>query len=403
MKQTLVAMLVVAGTMGACAVPVPADTGAIQTAAAQTVIAQVAANARTATPPPRQDAPALSSPIATSLPKQPPGGTAQPKQQPGGTGQPQQPPLGMPSIPTPDATRNAQVKLTLTGKYLMSFHACDTAKADCFDPRNHNVYLAQGDDGKNWSIVPGWLAYSGSVPDVIRRGNTIYIYTPGQVTRYNTETRVFQGPFQVSIKTGETFVDPSFIVDEQGRLVMFFLYGRMGSDPAGCPPGQSKCQQRFGSATEVAGSDGSQFTLDEGDRAIVEIVETSRLRSASDPDIFFDGQQFVLYISHGPSLSLWTSAQLRGTYKKNTAFADELFVSGGSGIGAGHYDAASKQYWTYGHRPSGNQPTMIYRAVHSDFSRQLGQGDFAPVITGASLGLSATTHVESPGFAVNAP
>jgi hypothetical protein len=80
-----------------------------------------------------------------------------------------------------------------------------------------------------------------------------------------------------------------------------------------------------------------------------------------------------------------------------------MFVSNGSGIGAGHYDAATKQYWTYGHRPSGAQATMIYRAVHSDFSRALSPNDFVSVITGSGLGLSATTNVESPGFAVNAP
>jgi hypothetical protein len=338
---------------------------------------------------------------STTQTQQPPSGTAQPKQPPSETGQPPQPPGAR---PTADPTQFAQVKLTLTGKYLMAFHACDTAKTDCFNPRNHQVYLAQGNDGKNWSIVPGWQAYGGSVPDVIRRGNTIYIYTPGQVARYNIETRVFDPPRSVEISGSTMFVDPSFFVDEQGRLVMFFLHGKTGGDPAGCLPGEVTCTQRFGSATEVAGSNGTQFTLDAGDRATIELSSAGKMRSASDPDIFFDGKQYVLYISHGPSLSLWTSAALRGTYKQNTTFPDGLFVqSGASGVGAGHYDAATKQYWTYGHRPSGAQAMMIYRAVHSDFSRQLGPNDFAPVMTGSMLGLSATTNVESPGFAVNAP
>jgi len=41
------------------------------------------------------------------------------------------------------------------------------------------------------------------------------------------------------------------------------------------------------------------------------------------------------------------------------------------------------------------------RAVHKDFSRSLAENDWETVLTGASVGLSPTTHVESPGFTVN--
>jgi len=44
---------------------------------------------------------------------------------------------------------------------------------------------------------------------------------------------------------------------------------------------------------------------------------------------------------------------------------------------------------------------VIRRAVHKDFSRSLNESDWATVLTGSSMGLSSTTHVESPGFAVN--
>lgn len=71
--------------------------------------------------------------------------------------------------------------LEINGKYLMAFHACDTAADNCRDPRNHRVYLAQSDDGTQWSIVPGWTPHGGSVPDVIRRGETLYIYPPGNL------------------------------------------------------------------------------------------------------------------------------------------------------------------------------------------------------------------------------
>lgn len=286
---------------------------------------------------------------------------------------------------------------SVTGAYLMVFHACNTAATNCMDPRNHSVYLAQSTDGAAWTRVAGWAPIPGSVPDVIRRGNVLYVYTArNEVTRYHLDTGVQEPPAAVSISgVPSGFVDPSLILDDQRRLALFFLYGRPGSDPAACPPGQPSCENRFGSATEVAGSDGTQFTLDAGDRAGVALSSTGALRSASDPDIFSDGRQFVLYISHGPSISVWTSPDLRGSYGR----IGDLAISTG-GIPSGHFDAASMRYWTYSHVNQGGV-AVIRRAVHSDLSKILGEGDWTTVISGQAVGLAATTNVESPGFAVN--
>lgn len=80
---------------------------------------------------------------------------------------------------------------SVTAPYLMAFHACDIASiADCHNPQNHRVYLAQSDDGENWSLLPGWQPFSGSVPDVIRRGDTLYIYTPGRIPCEHSDRRV---------------------------------------------------------------------------------------------------------------------------------------------------------------------------------------------------------------------
>ncbi|MBI4456704.1 MAG: transposase [Acidobacteria bacterium] len=285
----------------------------------------------------------------------------------------------------------------VTGVYVMSFHACDTATANCMDPRNHRVYLAQSNDGAAWSIIPRWTPFSGSVPDVIRRGSALYIYTAGKgVARYHLDTNTLEAPIQVTV-TGvpSGFVDPSLILDDQGRLVLFFLYGRGEGDPAGCPAGQSTCANRFGSATEVVGSDGTQFTLDPGDRATVALNSAGPVKSASDPDIFFDGRQYVLYTSHGPSVWVWTLADLRGTYAKVADLSNDT-----GGVPSGYYDATTSRYWTYTH-VTRSGVSVIRRAVHADFSRTLTESDWTTVMTGSGLGLTATTSVESPGFAVN--
>lgn len=286
----------------------------------------------------------------------------------------------------------------MTGAYLMAFHACDTAVAQCGNPQNHMVYLAQSDDGVSWSLAPGWVPFRGSVPDVIRRGETLYIYSAGgTLVRYRLDTNTLEAPTQVSVSGLEGgFVDPSLIVDERGRLALFFLYGRPGSDPAGCPPGQFSCVNRIGSATEVAESDGAEFALDAGDRITVALSAAGPLRSASDPDVFFDGNRYLLYLSHGPSISVWKSGDLRGAYQKIADLSEGI-----GGIPSGYFDPASKRYWTYAHVQRGGV-AVIRRAVHAGFSRTLAEGDWEVVLTGPSVGLTPTTSVESPGFAVNA-
>ncbi len=293
---------------------------------------------------------------------------------------------------------------TVSAPYLMAFHACDSAGgADCHNPQNHMVYLAGSDDGENWSLIPGWEPYSSSVPDVIRRGDTLYIYTPGQLVRYNLNTDTQEAPVQVDIPgLSGGFVDPSLIVDEDGRLVMFFLYGQMGMDPAGCSASETSCVREIGSATEVQGSDGSEFTLDEGQRASATIDPSSQIKSFSDPDIFFDGGQYVLYISHGPSTSVWVSKDLHGEYVQEPSLPQGMLTTNTGGVPAGYFDPANGEYWTYAHVDLQGQ-TIIRRAIHPDLYKPLNEADFDTVITGESIGLGASFIVASPGFAVNMP
>ena len=314
--------------------------------------------------------------------------------------------------PTPAATATSTPERTpaksrvVTGKYLMSFSSCETATTGCQDPRNHEVYLAQSDDGVSWSLVPGWEVYPGSVPDVIRRGSTLYVYDRQYVTKYDLATDAQQvhwrGPGgadpakQVTVEgLGQAgYVDPSLILDDQGRLVLFFMHGIIGADPAHCPPGEATCLKHFDSATEVEGSDGKRFLFDEGHRLTI-AVGGGDYRGASDPDIFFDGSQYVLYISHGAGTSVWTSPTLRGVYIHTGDLSDRE-----GGVPAGYFDTESGQYWTYAHVNQGGV-TVIRRAVHTGLTGMLAAGEWSKVISAATLGLSPTRDTGSPGIAIN--
>ncbi len=297
--------------------------------------------------------------------------------------------------PAPTATPGAGQ--AIDAAYLMAFLACDRRASNCRSPANHRVYLAQSDDGAHWSLVPDWTPYPGSVPDVIRRGDTIYVYTPGFVRRYRVRTQTWEAPVPVTLEdpVAAAFVDPSLTVDAQGRLVLFYLPGIPGQDPARCAPGQTTCVKRFRSATEVEGSDGTHFVADEGDRTRVTIGASD---AASDPDIFYDGERYVLYISRGPRIQVFTSPTLRGEYTLWSCLPNNGFLTSAGGVGAGYFDAKTRQYWTYVAGQGG-----IRRAVHASLDRELTASDFSLVLNGNTVGLGPTYIVGSPGIAANTP
>ena len=312
------------------------------------------------------------------------------------------------AAPTPEAV--PPESKVVTERYLMAFHACDKSTVDCNNPSNHQTYVAQSDDGASWSILAGWEAYPGSVPDVIRRGNTLYIYAGPNVARYDLSTDTLEphktgtNPFdpakEVRIQgLSHEVYDYSATIDGQDRLVLFFHY-LVPNAPAGnqtgyCPPDEAPCAQHFISATEVAGSDGKVFTLDEGERLVVTVGNGGEEQSASDQDVFFNGEEWVMYISHGQSTSAWTSPELRGTYFKVGVISDNQ-----GGVPAGHFDSETGQYWTYTFMKIGGM-AVIRRAPHSQLSQPVPAGEWSEVVTPQITGLSPSYHFESPGFAVN--
>ncbi|MCW1970159.1 MAG: hypothetical protein KIH69_018770 [Anaerolineae bacterium] len=293
------------------------------------------------------------------------------------------------SVPTP-----AKGKQMAIGKYLLSFHACDPAKtANCNSPQSHQTYVAHSDDGERWQLLPNWQPYAGSVPDVIRRGNVLYIYTSNlKLARYRLDT----GQLETNIAvTGWDGVDPSLFIDKQGRLVMFYLNGFVrNGDPAQCAPGLNTCEKYIDSIVEVAGSDGTKFEPVAGHRAVIKLGTGSQFTSGSDPDIFYDGKQFVLYISHGPSISVWTGAALDGIFSYQSILSNMT-----GGIPAGHFDSDSKQYWTYAHITK-NNAAVIRRASHANLST-LTESSWVTVLRGFDIGLGDKANLESPGFALN--
>ncbi|MDD2798643.1 MAG: T9SS type A sorting domain-containing protein [Bacteroidales bacterium] len=283
-----------------------------------------------------------------------------------------------------------------TKKYIMSFHTCG---AGCTSFNDHKVNLAESDDGATWTMVPNFTPYKGSVPDLTIRGNKLYIYTPNSVKRYDNATSTWDAttsPVFITDSIGGhvNFVDPSPFVDSSGRIVLVYLNStgiQMGQDPAGCTT--FPCTKYFDSAVEVDGSDGTQFVQSSGHRVIYPLSSGS----ASDPDIYFDGTKYVLYVSKGNNTLAFQGNSLSSGFTAMPNLNSGILTNQG-GIPCGYFDPITNKYWTFIHaNVSGN--TVIRRGIHSDFSTQVSS--FTTVISGTIIGQAASVTTESPGFCTN--
>jgi len=310
-------------------------------------------------------------------------------------------------------------------KLLMAFQACNAGGANgCPGYKKHNVHLAQSNDGVHWLPIPGIEPFEGAVPDLIRRGNSLYVYylpfgdtvPPGtlNVRRYNVITGELQDEDIVTVmdESGvkEAVADPSLILDENGNLVLFCIAQDVGlDDPDRCMPGRVSCKKTFRSATEVEGSNGREFIVDSGNRYERQIGSNEAL---GDPDVFQAPGGYVMYVRYvdesyqsGPpdATLLLFSSDLRGSYALDTALEDGVLtrrISGGSGV----YDFATKQYWTYGAQVDPWSRLVIAGAVHASFDITIFESRLQTVITGGDvIGLGPDFAVSNPGLAINLP
>jgi hypothetical protein len=272
-----------------------------------------------------------------------------------------------------------------TQPYLMAFGTCAPGATDCMNPGNHLVQLAQSPDGRSWSLLGGWQSFKGSVPDVFRRGNTLYLYSTSGLMRIDMTTGATTTT-AVTLNEGG-YVDPSIAQTPDGRLILFYLPGIMGQDPAQCAQGESSCVRQIKSAVEVAGSDGAQFVVDAGAR----ISETITSGSFSDPDIFYNGSEWVVYVSRGSSVHAYTSTSLQGSYTFRGVVSNNI-----GGVPSA-IPLADGSIATYVHTQVGASREIRIASTATGISSITA---FQTVVSGPALGLGL--HAESPGVALNA-
>ncbi len=282
----------------------------------------------------------------------------------------------------------------VTGRLLLAYHACDVAP--CNDPRQHKVYVASSGGGRRFEVVDGWEPYAGSVPDIIRRGDTLYVYTTTQVRR--------------GLRVGDHWLAPEalLLVDEQGNrvqgvdlsaivvdgaLVLYFLEGQVGSDPARCPVGSESCTRRFRMAVEEPGSDGTRFRV--RSEPVLEVTIKGQNDSASDPDIFpLWGGGYGLLVSRGMSFDAFVAESPDGPW---TARGSQV-RQGGGGVPSGI--ATRWGYWAYvSARDRDTGIDGIRRARFREFGAGIDEASFRWIYPG----VWGRASVSSPSIALNQP
>jgi hypothetical protein len=313
--------------------------------------------------------------------------------------------------------------------YLMALDACDP-NTTCLTAQK-TIYFLQSSDGVNWQPVPGFTPFVGSVPTVVRRGNTIYLAEQDghdlagrhnlnamKLVRYHMDTGTWDPPVLINLTDAQNpgpYIDTDLTRDAQGNLVLVYdtNFNRCAA---------SSCSQPIRMAFEVPGSDGGSFVAQANDAVTVEVANHG---GAGDPYAFFDGSQYILYVltGNGPlpqvsqfaQITVYTSPTVGGPY---TLFSGPpngqvVFTAGQA---SGFYNAALGQYWNYVTDGS----SAVYEAVLGTLAQEFALPPPAlpapcpsppcallpvatPVITTETLGVPATSQLNHPKFATNTP
>lgn len=277
--------------------------------------------------------------------------------------------------------------------YLMAFHACDTALKSCSNPTNHTIYLAGSDDGVNFSLVDSFTPRAGSVPDVLFHEGALYIFHTGGSERWvkldSCMNPVATGSLSID-GVADSFVDPSTL-SLDGQIIMFYLPGVIGADPAGCSAYPCSKEIRSASAT---GTDPSSMASVSGARAAMTLANGT----FSDPDIVprSDGG-YLLYVSSGQSVYVFTGSNVNATFTPPGGGSPYYLVQNAGGVPAG-IESDDGNVWIYVTTNNAGVE-IIRRAVSSDGVTPLSSGAFSTVISAGSIpSFTSTTSVSSPSI-----
>ena len=255
----------------------------------------------------------------------------------------------------------AAPKPGLWGRYLLAYASCD-ASSTCREE------LAQSRDGIRWAPVVGFVKRRGQHPVAVRRGSRLYVFDGLTVRRFTVGARSLSelAPTAVSLDSAEPPAWSDVLLEPSGGLVLVYAVPLETGGLA------------VRTATEQAGSDGTVFVTDPGDRA--------EFDAAVGPLSIMRGRSgWIGLVTDGECLRTLTAGNLRGTYRDAGCVTTPSPVSSPSGW----WNARLKEYWLYGVADS-----IVRRATAPKVNTPLRVSRFRPL-----RGLGAGRTIASAQFA----
>ncbi len=214
----------------------------------------------------------------------------------------------------------ASPKPGLWGRYLLTYASCDVAST-C------RQELVQSRDGIRWAPVVGFVKRPGQRPVAVRRGSRLYVFDGLSVRRFTIGVRSLNEVAATTVSL-DSAVPPDWsdvLLEPSGGLVLVYA---VPSETGGLA---------VRTATEQAGSDGTVFVTDPGDRAVLDtgVGPVSVLRGRSG---------WVGLAADGECLRTLAAGNLRGAYRDTGCLTTPSPVSSPTGW----WNARLKEYWLYG-------------------------------------------------------
>ena len=248
----------------------------------------------------------------------------------------------------------------LTGRFLLAVASCPGVSPGCEGSAVQR--LLQSRDGVRFTQVPGVARRAGNSPTAVRRGSRLYLFDDfgisgetitGTVRRFrvlggslrelpSVEFRILLASPEDAVRA--TSVTGSVLRDTSGALVALYAL-RLEPDTGACPvPGQACLKLR--TATESAGSDGTLFTGDPGNRRVVSFDPAE---TGGDPSAY-PGQAGYVILTAGPGacLKVFVAVDLHGAYRTARGLPDGCITDAADiATPSGTYRPELREHWLY--------------------------------------------------------
>jgi hypothetical protein len=223
-----------------------------------------------------------------------------------------------------------------------------------------SVSLYESSDGVRFDAAPGYSPRPGQSAAAVRRGSAVYLYdTPalsadglvGSIRRFAIGSsgqlaEQAAGSYEIGLastadaaRASAGSFAPAVAVDDAGSIVLLYAI-RFEPGTNACPIAGQACV-KLRTATEVAGSGGTSFTGDPGNRLVLSFPATDAVGAPS----LLRSEKGWSVLAEGPSgcLRVLTATDPHGSYR-NAGCVSDSSPATPSGI----WDARLREYRLYG-------------------------------------------------------